>query len=718
VKFLRSILDKADAFNNKLSSYPIMVSLRHGSIYMIPLLLIGSIVHILSALPVASYQRFMEESFGEAWRYFLGSVYDGTMSILSILIIVSGSCSYSAEFAVSDKYANPIGATITSLGCFFILTGLREGSVTSFGACGIFPAVFTMMVSSILFRRLSSVKALRLEFLTHSGNPVLNTAVVLFLPTTLTLAFFGALAAVFKFAFGITDLCENLSVWLSALISAVSHPLAKGIVYGVFLNLLWFLGINGTFVLERAAEMSLSSAGGAASPFFTPAFLNTFVFLGGCGAALCLVLALILSRRNRAQVRLARLSLFPALFNMSEVVVFGVPVILNPFFLIPFIGVPLVTTLISYGAVKLGIVPDAISSVPPVTPVLISGYVAAGSVGGSILQAVNIAAGTLLYIPFVRNTQRNIIKWRQYDIERLLDLYRQCEQRGEGTSFLTRHDTLGSLARTIVGDLERALDTGEIELHYQPIVDRDGRVDSVEVLLRWNHKEYGYLYPPLVIALAEEAGLAGRLGNWIFDEACRNANVLCKVGFPNIPFCINLTEAQLKESDFINGLMTALQKYSLPCSAVELEITERIALTGSRAISQRMSDIISLGFHIVMDDFGAGHSSLMYLKEYNFSKVKLDGSLVREIATNQNCREIVRTIIALGRELGYNVIAEYVESPEQRDTLLSLGCERFQGHLFSPAVPFSGLYDYLVQTDRRIVPTLCLSAIAMSEDDA
>jgi EAL domain-containing protein (putative c-di-GMP-specific phosphodiesterase class I) len=403
---------------------------------------------------------------------------------------------------------------------------------------------------------------------------------------------------------------------------------------------------------------------------------------------------------------------------MSEVVVLGLPILLNPFFLIPFLCVPLVTTLISYGMMQLGLVPYAVNPVDVTTPVIISGYLATGSLGGSLLQVINILVGTLIYLPFVRNTQRNMVKWRKYDIDCLLDLYRQSEQRGEGTAYLTRHDTIGNLARTLVNDLERALNTGAIELHYQPIVDKDGRVDCVEVLLRWNHKEYGYMYPPLVIALAEEAGLAGRLGNWIFDEACRNANVLRKVGFPGIPFCINVSAAQLKESDFMEGLQSALEKYSLPCSAVEIEVTERIALTGSRTISQRMSEIISLGFHLVMDDFGAGHSSLMYLKEYKFSKVKLDGSLVREILTDPNCREIVKSIIALGRELSYSVIAEFVESPEQRDMLYSLGCQCFQGHLFSPAVPFSGLYDYIVRTDRREMPTLCLSALRLSEDDA
>jgi lactose/cellobiose-specific phosphotransferase system IIC component len=656
----------------------------------------------------------MAGNTGSAWSYLLRSVYDGTMGILAILIVACGSYSYTADTIVSDKYASPIIAADTSLGCFFILTGLRGESLASFGVYGIFPAVFTMMVSSVLFRRLSSIKALRLEFFAQSGNPQLSNAFVLLIPMVLTLAFFGALGVLFKFVLGVPDVREGLSMWLASLLSAIPSTLMKGLVYVVLLNFLWFLGFNGTIALQSAAEASF---GGAASPVLTQTFFNTFVFMGGCGTALCLVLAIIISRRSRAQSRLARLSFFPVLFNLSEAVVFGLPVLLNPFFIIPFLCVPLVVTLISYGLMALGVVPCAVHPVHPVVPVVISGYAATGSVGGCILQMINIAVGTLIYLPFVRNTQLNMARWRKHDIDRLLDAYRQSEQRGEPTSFLKRHDSLGNLTRTLVHDLERALDTGEIELHYQPIVDRDGRVDSVEVLLRWNHKEYGYLYPPLVIALAEEAGLAGRLGNWIFDEACRNANVLCKVGFPNIPFCVNVSEAQLKEPGFMQGLNAALEKYALPFSAVELEITERIALTGSRAISQRMADIISFGFHLVMDDFGAGHSSLMYLKEYNFSKVKLDGSLVREINTNPNCREIVRSIIALGRELGYSVIAEFVETAEQRDTLCSLGCERFQGHLFSPAVPFSGLYNYLVQTDMRIVPTLCLSALAMSDDD-
>ena len=116
-----------------------------------------------------------------------------------------------------------------------------------------------------------------------------------------------------------------------------------------------------------------------------------------------------------------------------------------------------------------------------------------------------------------------------------------------------------------------------------------------------------------------------------------------------------------------------------------------------------------------MDDFGAGHSSLMYLKEYKFSKVKLDGSLVREILTDPNCREIVKSIIALGRELSYSVIAEFVESPEQRDMLYSSDASVFRGTCSAPPCPSPGCTTISMRTDRREMPTLCLSALRLSE---
>lgn len=717
MKRKRSLLEKADAWYNVLASRPMTAALRYGLAYMLPLLMAGSLAYILRALPIPGYRDFLGSSDGRAWVSFLDLVYNGSMGLLSVALILCVSTAYAADTISIKSYISPVVAGVTSLGCFFVLTGLDAGTFPALGLQGLFPAVFTAIVSSVLFRRLASVQGLRLRSFARSGNPIFNTAITFFPPAALTLAFFCILKLLLAGALGISDLQASLSAGFVRLFENTASPFAKSLLYVFFLHLLWFFGINGAYVLEDAAAASFGPAGGSSSAALSRSFFDVFVTPGGCGAVLCLLLALLISRRRKSLV--ARIAVLPALFNSSEIAFFGVPVLLNPLYFIPFIGVPILFTLTSWGALRLGLIPSALQPVDGAVPVVISGYLAAGSIRGCLLQAFNIALGTLCYMPFVRSAQKAALQRRRYDINRVLNLFRASERRGERTALLVRQDTVGNLARSLVSDLERDLETGSVELHYQPIVDKDGRVDCVEVLLRWKHRDSGYIYPPLVIALAEEAGLIGRLGNWIIDEACRSAMVLRKVGFSNIPFCVNVSAAQLKEPAFMQGLRAALDKYALPPSAVEIEVTEHLALTGSRTVSQRLSEMISLGFHLVMDDFGAGHSSLMYLKEYTFSKIKLDGSLIQEILTNPSCREIVRSIIALGWELGYSVIAEFVETVEQRDMLLALGCDRFQGYLFSRPVPFSELYDYIVRTENRPAtpPELCLSALRMSRED-
>lgn len=714
MKRKRSLLEKADAWYNAQASRPIMAALRHGLTYMLPFLMAGSLVNILRALPIPAYQDFLASSAGRALGSFLDLVYNGSMGLFSVALILCVSTAYAADTFSIESNASPIVAGVTSLGCFFVLTGLNAGTLPALGLRGLYPAVFTAMVSPVLFRYLASVRGLRLRSLARSGNPIFNTAITLSPPAVLTLAFFCALKLLVTRVLGVPGLQAGASAGLARLLGSVNSPVWKSLLYVFFSQLLWFFGINGSAVLEDAAGALFGP--GASSAVLSRSFFDAFVLIGGGGALLCLILDLLLTRRKS---RVAKLAFLPALFNSNELAFFGLPVLLNPLYSIPFIGVPLLLTLTTWGAVSLGLIPRELQPVDPAVPVVISGYIASGSLGGSLLQMFNLALGALCYLPFARYAQRAQLQWRQNDIDQLIAQFRYSERRGEKTALLVRQDSVGNLARSLLADLERDLDAGAVELHYQPIVDRDGRVDSVEVLLRWKHRDYGYIYPPLVIALAEEADLIGRLGNWIMDEACRSAMVLRKVGFSNIPFCVNVSAAQLKEPDFMPGLWTALDKYALPPSAVEIEVTERLALTDSWTVNQRITEMISLGFNLVMDDFGAGHSSLMYLKEYTFSKIKLDGSLIQEILTNPSCREIVRSIIALGRELDYSVIAEYVETEEQRDMLLTLGCDRFQGYLYSRPVPFSELYDYIVQSEKRLteLPTLCLSALRLSQED-
>jgi len=333
------------------------------------------------------------------------------------------------------------------------------------------------------------------------------------------------------------------------------------------------------------------------------------------------------------------------------------------------------------------------------TPILLSGYVATGSIWGSALQLLNLALGTLCYIPFVKFAVKFYEAKKDSNLKKVCDAFRALEERGITTSLMSRSDSVGGIARSLSLDFEYDLRRKAVDLHYQPIVDNTGKVVSVEALLRWNHESYGLISPPLAIALAEEAGLIDRLGNLIFERVCKDLRKMKNIGINDVTASVNVSVMQLENDNFMPCLGKIITDHGVCFSDVEIEITERLSLSRSLKIARQIEDIERYGIKLAMDDFGAGHGSLLYLKEYNFHTIKLDGSLVREIMVSPNCRDIISSIISLGKTLDCRIVAEFVEEHEQRILLQEFGCELYQGHLFSKALPIEEVLEYIQKMD-------------------
>lgn len=264
---------------------------------------------------------------------------------------------------------------------------------------------------------------------------------------------------------------------------------------------------------------------------------------------------------------------------------------------------------------------------------------------------------------------------------------------------MTRPDETGVLARRLADDLKQDLLHEKLTLFYQPQVNAQKQVFGMEALLRWRHQQFGFLYPPLVVALAEEAGLMDKLGYWVTDTACGELKRLEASGHSGLTMSVNVAGSQLENKAFIRELDGLLSKHQLSPDRLEIEMTEQIALTSGERIMHQIKALKSMGVKLAMDDFGMGRSSLMYLKEYEFDTVKLDGSLVREILTNHNCQEIISSIVFLSTSLGFAVLAEFVEEDAQADVLQEIGCTRYQGYLYSKPLSSAELSAYLQRSD-------------------
>ena len=232
-------------------------------------------------------------------------------------------------------------------------------------------------------------------------------------------------------------------------------------------------------------------------------------------------------------------------------------------------------------------------------------------------------------------------------------------------------------------EIRSALRQSQFLLYYQPQVDTAGLI-GVEALLRWQHPVRGLLPPGQFIRLAEESGLIVPLGDWVLEEACRQIDLWSQTHpSSSIPISVNISARQFRQPDFVEQVLGVLRRTNANPACLDLELTESMLLDNIEDAIAKMNELKQHGVRFSLDDFGTGYSSLNYLKRLPFDQLKIDRSFVHDLLDDVGSQAIARSIISLGSALGLNVIAEGVENSAQRDLLIDLGCNSFQGHFYS-----------------------------------
>ncbi|MBS1162080.1 MAG: diguanylate cyclase/phosphodiesterase with sensor(s) [Proteobacteria bacterium] len=247
-------------------------------------------------------------------------------------------------------------------------------------------------------------------------------------------------------------------------------------------------------------------------------------------------------------------------------------------------------------------------------------------------------------------------------------------------------------------ELRQAIKLGQLQLFYQPQIDARLRVIGVEALLRWQHPQRGLVPPDDFIPLAEETGLILPIGLWVLEVAC--AQIKCwadDLSLRALKIAVNVSARQFRQADFVAQVQRVLEASGANPLRLKLELTESLVLEDVEDTIEKMRAIKQLGVSFSMDDFGTGYSSLSYLARLPLDQLKIDQSFVRGLDCAKNNETIIRTIIALGRGLSMNVIAEGVETERQRDFLEAHGCDAYQGYLFSHPLPIEALSLFLPQ---------------------
>ena len=254
-------------------------------------------------------------------------------------------------------------------------------------------------------------------------------------------------------------------------------------------------------------------------------------------------------------------------------------------------------------------------------------------------------------------------------------------------------DTTNDLTR----DLQRAIDNDEFEAFFQPQIDAlENRCIGFEALLRWNHPTRGVLSAGTFLSIAQRAGLTSRLDDLAMRQACAAWRHLIDRGYAPVNMSINLSVAQLADSNFKQRLQAVLAHYAVPRAHIRLELLESTLLDEHTDHFVRNTEsLVEPGFQVELDDFGTGHAAIASLRKFKVSQVKIDRSFVRHIDSDPELQDLTGAIVSLAQKLNIETLAEGVETSQEQECLLALGCSRSQGWLYSKALPLSDLPDYL-----------------------
>ncbi len=692
-------MEKVKRVLAKIENNIVLGAIQSGLVLTIPAILIGSFCTLFSNIPITSYQSFLvNNDTGIFLKEILTILENITTGFFSVYVTIA--IAYMLQSSISSNKNPLFGASTVSFACFLLaINPFSENfQKEAYGVAGVFIAIVNAILITYLYSAIVS-KTSKVRFFTDGASPLFERAINLSFPIVTTILLVAA------FDLTICEITGEESIYVffyhvqENIFGHIGNSALACFIYLFFSQLLWCFGIHGSKALYMVNQTILDPMlreninavenGLEAVNMFPKPFVDTFSLLGGCGSTLCLVVAILLVSKRKGNRTLAKASLLPMIFNINEIMTFGLPIILNPIMLIPFMIVPLMGMLIGYIATVSGFLPIIATQVDWTTPIFVSGYLATGTIRGSLVQLLIFVLGVLIYIPFLKMYEEQKERASVQNMKKLQEIYCEAERNNDEVYLTTLPGVTGEVARQLVNDLKFAVKKKELYMLYQPQINADGYVFGAEALLRWNHRSYGFIYPPIIIKLAYEAGFLEELEAIVFSMVKKDDEY-----FGNLKISVNVSPITLYSENFIDYLIKEFPGGRTDHANICVEITERARLNRNGRAPAILSKLKENGFMLAIDDFSMGTTSITYLQQGKFDIVKFDGALTRNILTDNTAAEIVSAIARMAENIGFVTLAEYVETKEEADKLASLGCKDYQGYYFSKPVSNKEFNEY------------------------
>lgn len=673
---------------------------------LIPIFLIGAFSLVLQYFPVPAVAEFIKSAFGGTIYEILNILYDVTYGFVAVYILVILSFKYSVAMTNGVSSINTI-SVLTALASYFVLIG---GEVFS-GADGqsvkillmdctnernIFVAMLVSLVSTNLIIRLNNL--INREQASYAIKTDFHRTVRGLFPMLITLLLFAVLAIAIRRYTPFDHFGDLIRAGINIPFAKLGKSILSGVIVIILQTFTWFFGVHGSNTFKDLIAVIFPDGSG---DIFSKTFLDVFVVMGGSGLTLGLLIIGLIKLKAKKHRQLMWSALIPGIFNINEIIIFGLPIALNPVFIVPFILAPVISFFMAYVATVTGLVPVVSNTVYWTTPPIISGYLATNSIRGAILQIVIIGVSVLIYLPFVKmyiNIQKVMLESK---IGEVVEFVKVAEKKNKPIVFSELPDRLLRVVARIGTALKEDVENDRIVMHYQPQVNNNEKVVSSEALLRWKADTDSVIYPPLVVALAKEYKVYGKMTRQIVKTAADDIVRIYYETGEYLPVSVNIDVEQLVDEEFVEWVIKMVEQYKLPENTLGLEITEQANLVETDNFGDILKRFRDNGIVVSIDDFSMGYTSLAYLQMNQFDYIKLDGGIVKNIEKNERSKEIVDSLITLGKHLGFQVVAEYVENKQLRNMLEDMGCNKYQGYLYSPAININEYIDYIKELNSR-----------------